>query len=303
MTSPSGLDVVVRGGPYEAHLAEVGAGLRTLTRDGLDVVEGYGPDEMCSGGRGQLLAPWPNRIEDGQYEFEGRVLQLPLSEAAARNAIHGLVRWAPWRLEGATESSAQWTYRLYAQPGYPFVLDLEAAYDLSEDGLRLTFSATNAGGSAAPYGFGAHPYLTVGRKVDGCVLDLPAAQYCDVDGRGLPGPPQPVDGTAYDFRGGRPVGDTVLDHPFSGVEHVDGWGAASLVDPDTGRAARVTSDDSFGWLQAFSADTHSATARHYLAVEPMTCPPNAFRTGADLRVLQPGETQTSTMVLSSPVVS
>jgi aldose 1-epimerase len=298
MTSPSGLDVVLQAGPYEAHLAEVGAGLRTLTRDGLDVIEGYGPDEMCSGGRGQLLAPWPNRIEDGQYEFGGRTLQLPLSEAAARNAIHGLVRWAPWRLEGATDSSARWAYRLFAQPGYPFVLDLAATYEVSEDGLRLTFSASNIGDSAAPYGLGAHPYLTVGRKVDDCLLELPASQVCDVDDRGLPGPPRTVEGTPYDFRSPRAVGGTVLDHPFGGVAHVDGWGSASLVDPDSGRAARVRFDGSFGWLQVFSADTHGPTARQYLAVEPMTCPPNAFRSGVDVIVLQPGDSHTATMLVS-----
>ncbi len=28
---------------------------------------------MCTGGRGQILAPWPNRLEDGTYEFAGRV--------------------------------------------------------------------------------------------------------------------------------------------------------------------------------------------------------------------------------------
>ncbi|HSS67834.1 MAG TPA: hypothetical protein VLK34_04740, partial [Nocardioidaceae bacterium] len=211
MTSPSGQNVVLSSGPYEAHVVEVGGGLRTLTRGGLDVVEGYGPDEMCSGGRGQLLAPWPNRIEEGQYDFGGRSLQLPLSEASARNAIHGLVRWAPWRLDGASESTAQWSYRLHPQPGYPFTLDLTVAYDLSADGLRLTFSAANSGDSPAPYGLGAHPYLTVGRQVDDCILDLPAAQYCTVDARGLPGPLQPVDGTPYDFRTPRPVGPTKLD--------------------------------------------------------------------------------------------
>ena len=76
MASPSGIDVTIRNGPYEAHVVEVGAGLRTLTRDGLDVVAGYGADEMCSGGRGQLFIPWPNRIEDGRYEFDGPRLQL-----------------------------------------------------------------------------------------------------------------------------------------------------------------------------------------------------------------------------------
>jgi len=299
MTSPSGIDVVLRSDAYEAHVVEVGAGLRTLTRDGVDVVDGYGPDEMCSAGRGQLLAPWPNRIEDGCYDVDGRSLQLPLSEAAARNAIHGLVRWAPWHLDGATEASARWSYRLYPQPGYPFALDLTATYELSADGLRLTAEAVNVGASPAPYGFGFHPYLTVGRKVDECVLGLPAARFCEVDDRGLPGESTPIDGTEYDFRAPRPVGDTVLDHPFTGLDHApNGWGSASLTDPDTGRAATLTFDPSFCWLQAFTADGHAPTARQYLAVEPMTCPPNAFRTGTDVVVLEPGETHMASLVVS-----
>jgi aldose 1-epimerase len=298
VTSPSGAGVALRCGPYEAHLAEVGAGLRSLTREGVDVVDGYGPDEMCSSGRGQLLAPWPNRIEDGRYDFGGKTLQLALSEAAAGNAIHGLARWAPWRLNGSTESGAQWSYRLFPQPGYPFMLDLEATYDLSDDGLRLTFSASNRGDSPAPYGFGAHPYLTVGRRVDDCALTLPASLFCEVDDRGLPAEPTPVDETPYDFRVTRPVGATVLDHPFSGLVHGDdGWATASLADPDTGRSAAVSFDASFRWLQAFSADSHGPTARQYVAVEPMTCPPNAFRSGVDLIVVRPGETHTASMIV------
>jgi aldose 1-epimerase len=299
MTSPSGADVVLHADPYEAHLAEVGAGLRTLTRDGLDVVEGYGHDEMCSAGRGQLLAPWPNRIEDGRYDFDRRSMQLPLNEAAAKNSIHGLVRWAPWRLDGSSDTTAQWAYRLYPQPGYPFALDLTATYELSADGLRLTVEAVNAGDSPAPYGFGFHPYLTVGRKVDDCVLTLPASRFCEVDDRGLPGATASVAGTSFDFRTPRAVGSTVLDHPFTDVEHPDdGWGSASLVDAETGRAARVTFDASFRWLQAFTADGHGPTARHYLAVEPMTCPPNAFRSGVDLVTLAPGAVHSAALTLS-----
>jgi aldose 1-epimerase len=298
MTSPSGIDVVLRSDPYEAHVVEVGAGLRTLTRDGLDVVDGYGPDEMCSAGRGQLLSPWPNRIEDGRYDVGGRSLQLPLSEAAARNAIHGLVRWTPWRLDGTAEASARWSHRLYPQPGYPFTLDLTVTYELSGNGLRLTVEAANVGGIPAPYGFGAHPYLTVGRSVDDCILEVPASRYCDVDDRGLPGEARPVEGTPYDFLSPRPVGATTLDHPFSGVEHADGWGSASLTDPDTGRAARVSFDGALRWLQVYSADSHGPTARQYLAVEPMTCPPNAFRSGVDLVVLQPGDTHAARLAIS-----
>jgi aldose 1-epimerase len=299
MTAPFGRDVVLRSGDYEAHVVEVGAGLRTLARAGLDVVEGYGPDEMCSGARGQLLAPWPNRIEDGRYEFAGNALQLALTEAAAHNAIHGLVRWAPWQLSGSTGSSAQWAYRLFPQPGYPFALDLTATYELAADGLRLTITASNEADTAVPYGFGWHPYLTVGRDLDGCLLDLPAAEYCPVDERGLPGAARAVDGTEFDFREARAVGATVLDNPFGAVGHgADGWGAASLVDPETGRTATVAFDESIRWLQVFSADSHAGTPRQYLAVEPMTCPPNAFRTGADVIGIEAGQTHTATIRIS-----
>jgi len=61
-------------------------------------VDGFGEDEMSSGGRGQLLMPWPNRIRDGRYSFEGKDVQLPLTEPARGHASHGRARWAPWAL-------------------------------------------------------------------------------------------------------------------------------------------------------------------------------------------------------------
>ena len=119
---------------------------------------------MCSSGRGQLLIPWPNRIEDGSYEFEGRRNQLPLNEVERSNAIHGLVRWAAWavREDGPGRAVAQ--HVLHPQPGYPYTLELSVEYALSEAGLRVRTTATNAGSEPCPYGSGAHPYLTVGTR-------------------------------------------------------------------------------------------------------------------------------------------
>ena len=59
--------------------------------------DGFAADEMSSGGRGQLLMPWPNRVRDGAYSFDGRDLQLALTEPRRSNASHGLARWAAWR--------------------------------------------------------------------------------------------------------------------------------------------------------------------------------------------------------------
>src|SRR5262245_29396426 len=108
MTSPSGRAVHLTSDEYEAVVVEVGAGLRSLTRGGHDVVAGYGPEEMASGGRGQLLLPWPNRVRDGRYRFGGRRQQLALTEPAHGNAAHGLTRWVNWSLLDHDASSAVW---------------------------------------------------------------------------------------------------------------------------------------------------------------------------------------------------
>lgn len=294
MTSPSGRSLFLSHDDYEAELVEVGAGLRALRRTGHDVVAGYGRDEMCSAGRGQVLIPWPNRIRDGRYEFDGATLQLALSEAAARNAIHGLTRWVNWNLLDHSAASAMWGYELNPQPGYPFSLDLTIVYALDDEGLRVEVSATNVGPSAAPYGNGAHPYLTVGRRIDECELTLPATSRAETDERGIPGDPAPIAGGPDDFSSPKLVAGTGFDHPFCGlVAGDDGLTRSTLRDPDSGRSATLWADASYRWLQVYSGDKLGERAREALAVEPMTCPPNAFNSCVDLIVLQPGDTNTT----------
>ncbi len=298
MDSPSGRAVVLRSGGYEAEVVEVGGGLRSLRKDSHDVVAGYRPDEMCSSGRGQVLLPWPNRIRDGAYEFDATSYQLGLSEAAKRNAIHGLTRWANWQLADQSPTHAGYTYRLHPQPGYPFLVDLSIDYTLSDDGLRVDISARNAGDQRAPYGQGAHPYLTVGRRVDACELTLPASSRSEVDERGLPDAPVSVEGGPYDFRVPRLIGATSFDNPFTGLSGDGSSTTVVLRDSESGRVATLVADASYRWLQVFSGDALPTGAREALAVEPMSCPPNAFRSGVDLVILEPGETHTAGFTLA-----
>ena len=82
-----------------------------------------------------MLAPWPNRIADGRYRFDGESHQLALTEPDRLNALHGLVIWAPWQVDatvGENWAAVRLTHRLWPHPGYPFVLDLEVDYRLSE---------------------------------------------------------------------------------------------------------------------------------------------------------------------------
>ena len=275
-------------------VSETGGGLRTYTASGHDILDGYGPEEPAQSGRGQVLIPWPNRLEDGTYEFDGEWHQLPLTEPERGNAIHGLVRSAQWQTMEREEGRVVMTYSLRPQSGYPFSLDLRIEYRLSAEGLHVETTATNVGAEACPYGAGAHPYVTVGTPtVDAAVLRIPARTVLESDERGLPTGRVPVAGTDRDFLAPRPIGSTLLDHCFTDLERDDdGIARVRLRDPDSGRVVTVWVDRSYPYVMVFTGDPLPDVARRSLAVEPMTCPPNAFRTGEALIRLEPGDSTT-----------
>jgi aldose 1-epimerase len=295
----TGQQYEIRAGYYRATVTELGAGLRELLFRDQPALAGYEPDELPPAGAGQLLTPWPNRVDRGRYAFSGIQLQLALTEPALGNAIHGLTRWAAWTLVRHDGSSVLLRSAPHGQQGYPFCLEMEAGYRLEEDsGLHVTVTARNRGGHAAPYGTGSHPYLTVRTPaVDDCELTLPAASWLPLDDRGIPSAPvAPVDGTDYDFRTPRVIGSTRLDHALTGLNRDrDGRAWAHLADPRSGARVSLWAGRGYRWLQVFTGDPLGPDRRRKaLAIEPMTCPPNAFVTTDDLLVLQPGETVTHT---------
>jgi aldose 1-epimerase len=298
---PSGEQFDLRAGEQCVVVVEVGAGLRSYTVGGREVLDGYGEAEMAGAGRGQALIPWPNRIEDGAYEFGGRRHQLPLTEPGARNAIHGLVRWAAWSVGEREADRLVMEHTLHPQPGYPFSVALSIEYSLSADGLRVTSTATNVGREACPYGSGAHPYLTLGTEtVDSLLLRAPGRTVLHADARGIPVSSTPVEGTGYDFRQPRAIGAIRLDNTYGDLERDDDELArVELRDPDTGAEVAVWLDDGYRYVQLFTGDPLPSVKRRSLAVEPMTCSPNAFRTGEGLIVLEPGESTTAAWGLVS----
>lgn len=292
---PSGDQIEIRVGEQRVVVVTVGAGLRTYTAAGRDVLDGYDEHEMATAGRGQVLIPWPNRLEDGSYEFAGERHQLPLTEPSTGNAIHGLVRWVAWTVVERDDDRVALAHTLHPQPGYPFSLELEIEYALGEAGLRVTTTATNVGPSACPYGCGAHPYLTLGTPtVDSIVLRAPGRNVTHFDERGLPLDTGPVDGTDYDFREPRAIGTTKLDNAYTDLARdADGLARVELRRPDGAGSFSLWLDESYPYLQLFTGDPLPSVNRRSIAVEPMTCAPNAFRSGEGVRVLEPGSSMTS----------
>jgi aldose 1-epimerase len=285
---PSGRQVEIRHAGQRATIVEVGGGLREYVVDDQRVLDGYAADEMASGGRGQILLPWPNRLADGQYEFDGHSLQLPIDEQATRTATHGLVRWANWTVEAEAENRATARLRLHPRPGYPFNLLVEVMYVLDDDGLSVRTVAMNVGRTRLPFGIGFHPYLTVGTpRVDAARLALPARRFLETDERKLPtGRVLDVAGSDFDFREARPIGGSTIDTCFTELERgADGRAWVILA---AERHVRLWLDRAFGFVQVFTGDTLVPERRRQgLAVEPMTCPANAFRSGLGLLVLEP----------------
>ncbi len=288
---PSGEQHDIGHGGQRAVIAEVGATLRSYTVDGVDVVDGFGVDQLCDFGRGQVLAPWPNRLADGGYSFSGREAHAALDEPDRHNAIHGLVRWLPWRVVSRVQNRISLRCVLYPQPGYPWRLELSIEYRLGRGGLSVTFDANNTDDGVAPFGVGFHPYLTLGAEVDSVALMVPAAQRMLTDERGLPVGLRPVAGSEFDFTARRWIGPTRLDTAYTDFQRrADGLMCVDLDDAAGGRGVTVWMDAQFKYVMVFSGDTIEPPERRRrsLAVEPMSCPPDALRSGVDVVALEPG---------------
>ncbi len=294
--APSGDQFPITSGAHRATIVEVGGGVREYTVAGRDVLDPYPLDAMCDGAHGAPLIPWPNRLADGAYPFDGTDHQVALTEPDKNNAIHGFLRWRNWRPVEREPDRVVMATRLHPLKGYPFLLDVQVEYTVSDVGLAVTTTATNLGDRAAPYGAGQHPYLSPGTGlVDDCTLQLQAATMIDTDNeRQLPTGRKPIGGTPLDFAAGKALGGQRLDFPFTDLTRDSDRRAWVRLTAADGSRVELWADDSYPIIELYTGDTLAPDRRRRgLGTEPMTCPPNAFQTGDGLRRLDPGQSATS----------
>lgn len=293
---PTGRQTEIAFGDYTAVVTEVGAHLRSLAFRGRPLIAGFDEHKVPIAFEGAVLAPWPNRLADGRYRFGATEFQVDLSEPKRHNALHGLVNWAGWTIEDVDAAGVRLTYRLWPRTGYPFLLDLSVTYRLGPDGLTFSLTATNAGDEPAPYGGSWHPYLVAGDggldsgDVDSWTVRAPAAGYLTVDPERLL-PLEVVPVSDFDFREGASLRGIEIDHALTHIAFDDAGSAAVVLTDARGVGTVMTWDDRCRWLQLCIPDANNPRLhRRALAVEPMTCPPDAFNSGVDLVVLAPGDT-------------
>lgn len=297
----SGTQHALRAGDAEAVIAGVGASLRSYTYEGRNLVVPFDADEVRPGYRGVTLAPWPNRVVDGRYSFGGVEQILALTEPARGHALHGLLAWVEYAVLDKGPSHVTLAATIEPQTGYPWRVFVETTFALTAEGLTQTVRARTDGVTPAPWGTGPHPYLVGGAgRVDDWTLHLPADQVLEVTAdRLIPTGLAPVDADPdrFDFRTARPIGPVAIDHAFTALaRETDGTVTVAVTDAD-GRGAAITWGEACPWVQVHTADQpdgeRSPAHRIGLAVEPMTCAPDAFNADrydfeTGLLLLEPG---------------
>lgn len=282
----------ITGGGTQAIVTGVGAGLRSLTVDGRALTETFDPAARPPLGAGGVLVPWPNRTAGAAWSWRGVEHHLDVTESARGHAIHGLLRRAVWTPSEDTHDRITLAADVPASGGWPEPLHVETSYTVSGDGLAVAHTVTNLGVAEVPVGLGTHPYLRVGDTPPAdCVLTVATVDVLDVDDALIPTGRRPVT-PAEDLRDGRRVGDLTLDTCFA-ADPERGDVLASMRAPD-GHGVALWADASVRWVQVFTPDAFPRPdgAGRAVAVEPMTCPPDALHSGTDLRVLAPGEAWT-----------
>lgn len=307
--------IELRAGQYCAQISPFGGGLWSLTCADKPLVvtppvppEGLSQVSPVPFAAGCLLAPWPNRVDGGNFTFQGETYHLEINEPDRHNAIHGFVRERSWELDPETSdnpAAVSLTLEMEPQPGWPWRLKYVMNWSVdATQGLRGELRVSNLSDTPCPFGFGWHPYLSAGgASLDECTLRISVGNNLVLDSTrnlptGLEHPADTVLGQA------RPVAlrGLWLDHAFRAQPEPDGYVRAALCRVD-GSGTELSAGPWCRWLQIYTADPARQQAfpgvddGRALAVEPMTCPPNALSRNQDVLVLEPGKPETFTFGL------
>ena len=297
----------ISAGNYTATIDPHGAGLATLLHDGKPLVAGYQHARPFTAGA--LLAPWPNRTGDGIFSHYGTIHRLRCNEADRNNALHGFAAEATWEITEHSPSAVTLQWQGPARTDWPWPLVYSITWALADDGLSAELTVTNTGTdtstntgtetdtahpstASSPFGVGWHPYLSaLGAPLDECILSMPAATNLPLDpDRLLPAGPE-IPATEIVGKQQHMAG-IELDHCFRLEKPQNDDGPARQIELRNadGHGAQLWADEHFGWCQVYTSPESAPNIGRALAVEPMTCPPNALRSGKSLLELPAGTT-------------
>ncbi len=296
MTSATGEQFVLTHqspiGELIATITQVGAALRLFSVNGIDLVEPYSADAKAPLCAGQVMAPWVNRLDRGQWTHNGELLQNPITIVEQDNANHGLLLDHSYEVVSRSQSSVALSGVILPTAGYPFEISTTVTYELTDSGLVVTHKAVNKSHESAPYATGAHPYFKFSALESAdLILSSDAATLTVVDERQIPVSESATAGGALDLRGGVRVGDQHIDEDFTNLPRDEHGNAHTYLRAADGRGLDIWQDEQFKHVVIFTPNyfpTISGGVTSVAAIEPSTAAPNAFNSGRDLLWLEPG---------------
>ncbi|MFT4028506.1 MAG: aldose 1-epimerase family protein [Protaetiibacter sp.] len=296
MPCPLGELIELRTARASARVATLAAALTGLEVGGVELAERTPDTRLPSHGHGIVLAPWPNRVRDARWLYDGAPQQLDVTDPSRGNAIHGLLRNTAYRILDRADAAVTLGAVIHPQHGWPFLLDTRVRYVLADDGLTVTHTARNLGAATAPWAVGAHPYLRVGATpVERLSLEVRGSRYLELDERLVPVAVREVEpGGPLELSTPRPLDELDLNVAYQDVA-TGPEGSAVLTAPDGARTV-LWQDGAFRWLQVYTprdfphlgADGTEVPSLA-VALEPMSAPPDALNSGEGLAWLAPGE--------------
>ena len=264
----------------------LGASMQELIVNKVNIIDGITNDESglkdyANTYKSSILFPFPNRIEDGAYEFMGATHQFPVNELSVNNAIHGSVYNKEFKVTsmGSDENIATvaFTYNSNgSSAGFPFPFELKLTYKISATGsVTLSFDLVNQGNIPFPYGMGWHPYFKT-EQLATSTLSFPSKDFYACDERSIP-----VKTLASALPSSFMMKDTKFDDAFSLHKSECSFNSKSYTlsfDFDCPDGA---------YLQVYTPP-HGKS----IAIEPMTCVANSFNNKIGLKELLPGKSDT-----------
>lgn len=258
----------------------------------------YGDQRPSSSGI-PILFPFPNRIANAQYQWEGVKYELPADKTyhdKSGNAIHGFCLDLPWRVIAQEETyaiaqfqlSIDGKHRLKYWPGDIFI---EVKYEVRGAALRAEFRVGNPGQTSIPWGLGTHPYFKVPLSEQGtlknCLIEVPATEEWVLENCVPTGVKKTIE-ESHDLREGAWLDQLKLDNVLSGLPEETEQYECLIMDEQGGLVVTQDYDSVFSELVAFTPPN-----RNCVCLEPYTCVTNAINlirndVETGLRVLPPG---------------
>lgn len=285
-------------GEYVGVIPDFGAALNALVlkkNDRLyDLIDGSNTyEELMEQGiklcKGMVLFPFPNRLKDGKYTFEGNAYELPINELDKNNSIHGLVTTSKFSVRKFETDEQKASLTLVhdekgTNTGYPFKAKLEITFTITSDSeLICECEVTNSDIKNIPFGLGWHPYFKALDKINDLQLTIPSDKMLEVDNRMNPtGKLVPN----LLFTSPTLIDNHQLDTGFK-IESKSETATTAIFDSQNKVTLNIWQETGVGkynFLQYYIPDYRGS-----IAVEPMTCAPDAFNNGMGLISLKPAE--------------